>query len=49
MAKDGTNGADAACVGETMPEPSDYLSEIQHDGKTLGADLVYRETWQWFD
>ena len=36
-------------AGETMPEPSDYLSEIQRDGKPLGADLVYRETWQWHD
>ncbi|WP_455676758.1 hypothetical protein [Pseudoscardovia suis] len=42
-------GDGAVLAGETMPEPSDYLSEIQHDGKTLGADLVYRETWQWFD
>ena len=32
-----------------MPEPSNYPSEIQRDGKTLGADLVYRETWQWLD
>mgnify|MGYP000872042083 FL=1 len=36
-------------AGETMPEPSDYLSEVQRDGKPLGADLVYRETWQWLD
>lgn len=42
-------GDGAVLAGETMPEPSDYLSEIQHDGKTLGADLAYRETWQWLD
>ena len=42
-------GDDAVRAGETMPEPSDYLSEIQRDGKPLGADLVYRETWQWLD
>ena len=38
-------GDDAVRAGETMPEPSDYLSEIQRDGKPIGADLVYRETW----
>ena len=42
-------GDGAVRAGETMPEPSDYLSEIQRDGKPLGADLVYRETWQWLD
>ncbi|ERH27027.1 MULTISPECIES: hypothetical protein [Actinomycetaceae] len=42
-------GDGAVRAGETMPEPSDYLSEIQSDGKPLGADLVYRETWQWLD
>ena len=42
-------GDGAVLAGETMPEPSDYLSEIQRDGKPLGADLVYRETWQWLD
>lgn len=45
----GDIGAGAVLVGETMPEPSDYLSEVQRDGKTLGADLVYRETWEWLD
>lgn len=35
--------------GKRCPEPSNYLSEIQRDGKPLGADLVYRETWQWLD
>lgn len=42
-------GDGAVLAGETMPEPSNYPSEIQHDGKTLGADLAYRETWQWLD
>lgn len=42
-------GEGAVLAGETMPEPSDYLSEVQRDGKPLGADLVYRETWQWLD
>lgn len=32
-----------------VPEPSRYLSEVQRDGKPLGADIVYRETWQWLD
>ena len=42
-------GDGAVLAGETMPEPSDYLSEVQRDGKPLGADIVYRETWQWLD
>lgn len=42
-------GEDAVLAGETMPEPSEYLSEVQRDGKPLGADVVYRETWQWLD
>ncbi len=42
-------GDGALLAGETMPEPSDYLSDIQRDGKPLGADLVYRETWRWLD
>lgn len=39
----------AVLSGEAMPEPSGYLSAIQKDGKPLGADLVYRETWEWLD
>ena len=39
----------AVLSGETMPEPSEYLSAVQKDGKPLGADLVYRETWEWLD
>ncbi len=33
--------------GEDMPAPSDYLSARQKDGKPLGADAIYRETWNW--
>lgn len=33
--------------GNMMPAPADYLSAEQRDGKPLGADLVYRETWEW--
>lgn len=36
-------------AGEAMPEPGAYLSAEQRDGKPLGADLVYRETWVWLD
>lgn len=30
-----------------MPEPSDYLSAAQRDGKPFGADDIYRETVEW--
>lgn len=33
--------------GEDMPQPSEYLSRLQKDGKPLGADALYRETWVW--
>lgn len=33
--------------GEDMPAPSDYLSARQKDGKPLGADALYAETWKW--
>lgn len=33
--------------GEDMPSPSDYLSSRQKDGKPLGADEIYIETWEW--
>ena len=42
-------GEGPVLAGEVMPEPSEYLSEVQRDGKPLGADLVYRETWQRLD
>lgn len=34
-------------LGEDIPPPSAYLSALQKDGKPLGADLLYRETWRW--
>ena len=34
--------------GEDMPAPSDYLSARQKDGKPLGADALFKETWLWF-
>ena len=33
--------------GEDMPAPSDYLSSRQKDGKSLGADALFIETWRW--
>ena len=46
----GNDNCDGAMLaGETMPDPSDYLSELQRDGKPLGSDLVYRAPWQWLD
>jgi len=33
--------------GEDMPPPSDYLSSRQKDGKPLGADALFVETWKW--
>lgn len=33
--------------GEEMPEPSEYLSARQKDGRPLGADVLYKETWRW--
>lgn len=37
----------ADMYGADMPTPSDYLSARQKDGKPLGADALYKETWQW--
>jgi len=37
----------ADLYGEDMPTPSDYLSARQRDGKPLGADDLFRETWKW--
>ncbi|SPT75414.1 Uncharacterised protein [Arcanobacterium haemolyticum] len=42
-------GDGAVLAGAPMPQPSEYLSAEQRDGKPLGADLVYRETWRWLD
>jgi hypothetical protein len=33
--------------GNDMPEPSEYLCANQRDGKPLGADKIFTETWQW--
>lgn len=39
---------DAADIyGEDMPAPGDYLSARQKDGKVLGANALYVETWRW--
>lgn len=37
----------ADLYGEDMPAPSDYLSARQKDGKPLGADALFIETWRW--
>jgi len=42
------NLEDAADLyGEDMPAPSEYLSARQKDGRPLGADELYIETWRW--
>lgn len=33
--------------GMDMPAPGDYLSARQKDGRPLGADGLYKETWKW--
>ena len=38
---------DTDLEGNDMPSPSEYLSERQRDGKPLGADELYKETWLW--
>lgn len=37
----------AVLDGADMPAPSDYLSAKQKNGIPLGADEIYKETWQW--
>ena len=37
----------ADLAGEYMPSPGEYLSVQQKDGKPLGADEIYKETWLW--
>ena len=34
-------------IGADMPSPSEYLSAKQRDGRPLGADEIFRETWAW--
>jgi len=42
------NLEDAADLyGEDMPAPSEYLCARQKDGRPLGADELYIETWRW--
>jgi hypothetical protein len=43
----GELGGAADLYGEDMPAPSDYLSARQRDGKPLGADALFVETWKW--
>lgn len=33
--------------GNDMPSPDEYLSAHQRDGVPLGADEIYKETWEW--
>ena len=33
--------------GENIPEPSEYLKTKQKNGKPLGADKIFKETWKW--
>jgi len=42
---DALAGADLA--GSDMPPPNEYLRGKQRDGRPLGADLLYVETWSW--
>ena len=37
----------AVLTGTDMPEPSEYLRANQKDGKPLGADALFIETWRW--
>ena len=45
---DGADLADAAGLfGADMPNRSECLSARQRNGKPLGADEIFRETWLW--
>jgi len=37
----------AVLEGADMPKPDEYLSAKQKNGKPLGADVIYKETWLW--
>ena len=39
----------ADLCGADMPTPSEYLSAKQRDGKPLGADALFQETWRWLE
>ena len=43
----GTLDGAADLLGQDMPNPSEYLSARQRDGKPLGADEIFTETWRW--
>lgn len=47
MLEAGELGDAADLFGEDMPAPSDYLSAKQKDGRPLGADALFIETWKW--
>ncbi len=34
-----------ALEGRQIPKPSEYLNSEQKDGKPLGADRIFEETW----
>ena len=45
---DGTDLVDATDLyGEEMLTPSEFLCARQRNGKPLGADEIFRETWLW--
>ena len=46
LKKDGDLEA-AEFEGSDMPPVKDYLKAKQKNGKELGAEQVYKETWQW--
>ena len=37
----------AVFQGEDMPSPKEYMMAKQKNGKDLGADEVFQETWLW--
>ena len=37
----------AKLEGQEMPKPSEILSAVQKDGKTLEAAEIYKKTWEW--
>jgi len=47
MVASGDLGSVSDLSGADMPQPSDYLSARQRDGKPLGADALFVETWKW--
>ena len=39
--------ADSDLSGEDMPEPKNYMLDIQKNGGDLDAEDVFKETWLW--